>query len=83
MPAIDAPLSDNEPLIVAGTGPVIFRTHRPFSKLSVTQSGFIECWEGTGWSSAIVFTESRTLNPPGKYRLTLDVAGNASVQESG
>jgi len=72
--------NDNRPLLVDATGPVEFRTDKPFTRLSVSQAGTLKSWDGTTWDVGVAFTESQTINPPGRYQLTLDVAGNAAIQ---
>ena len=78
----DIPLRDNDPILVASAGPQEFRVSYPWARLSVSGSGTLESWDGTTWDAGIAFTASSTITSPGRYRITLDAPGNATVQET-
>jgi hypothetical protein len=71
-----------EGILVNATGPVEFRVERAPARMAVSGSGLLESWTGTDWDDGIAFDGSKTITSPGLYRLTLDVAGNASIQDS-
>ena len=73
--------SDSKAILDNETGPVSFRTTRPFAKLSISGSGTLQSWTGKDWDPGLAISESSTLTSPGTYRLTLDLAGSASVNE--
>ena len=72
---------DTTPLLVADAGPAVFRITAPPAKLSISVAGTLKSWDGTTWDTGVAMTESQTIVAPGYYQLTLDEAGNASVQE--
>ena len=72
---------DTIPLLAGATGPVEFRTAQANARLAVSGSGTLKSWDGTTWDAGIAFTETQTITSPGRYQLTLDAPGNASVQE--
>lgn len=68
-------------LLDNATGPVEFRITQSFSRMAVSGSGVLKAWTGEGWDSGTSFTGTETITSPGRYQLTLDVPGYASIQE--
>ena len=73
--------SDSTAILDNSAGPVQFRTSRPNTKLSVSGPGLLQSWTGKGWDPGIVITESSTITSAGTFLLTLDAAGDASLNE--
>lgn len=71
-----AALLDNE------AGPAEFRVTRAPARLAVSGSGTLKSWTGNAFDAGVAFTESQTITAPGRYEITLDAAGYATVQES-
>jgi hypothetical protein len=82
MPAKDLRLSDADAILVNASGPVVFRVSHAPARLCVSQAGTLKSWDGTAWDAGTTFTESQTITSPGQFQITLDVAGNVSVQGS-
>ena len=74
---------DSVPLLSAAAGPKVFRITNAPARLAVSGSGTLESWDGTTWDSGLTFTRSQAIMAPGRYRITLDAPGNASIQETG
>ena len=72
---------DNKPILSNETGPKMFRTRKPHARLAVSGSGTLHSWDGVTWDAGIAFTESSTITSTGTFQITLDAAGNASIQE--
>ena len=73
--------SDTVSILVNETGPKEFRTSLPAARMAVSGAGTLKSWTGNDWDAGVAFTESQTINPAGRYQITLDAAGYASVQE--
>ena len=80
--AIEKLLTDTDKLLDNDAGPVTFRVTNAPARLGVSGSGTIKSWQGNAWDSGETFTGSTTIAAPGRYQLTLDVAGYATVQEN-
>jgi hypothetical protein len=74
--------SDNKNILTNEAGPIVFRTHKPFARLAVTQTGVLKSWAGDKWDAGVAILESSTITSPGSFQITLDAAGDASIQES-
>jgi hypothetical protein len=74
--------SDSDKLLDNATGPVEFRVNRAPARLAVSGSGTLKSWQGNAFDAGTTFTESQVITGPGRYELTLDSAGYATVQES-
>jgi hypothetical protein len=74
--------SDSKPILDNAAGPVEFRVTSAPARLAVSGSGTLKSWTGNAFDAGVTFTESQTITAPGRYELTLDVAGYATVQEN-
>jgi len=74
-------LSDTAKILDNATGPVEFRTSRANARLSVDGPGTLKSWEGDAFDAGVAFVESQVITCAGRFEITLDGAGYATVQE--
>jgi hypothetical protein len=74
---------DTKMILDNATGPVIFRVAVAPARLAVSGPGTLKAWQGNAFDAGVAFTESQTIAAPGRYELTLDSAGYATVQDNG
>lgn len=75
-------ISDTNKVLDNETGPKEFRVEHAPAKMAVSGAGTLKSWTGQDWDAGVAFTESQTITAPGRYQITLNLAGYAAVQES-
>ena len=73
---------DTVKLLNNATGPEEFRVTNAPARLAVDGPGTLKSWQGDDWDAGETFTGSDTIIAPGRYQITLDGAGYATLQES-
>ena len=81
MPATDPIRSDSVKLLDNATTATFRITSAP-ARLAVDGAGTIYSWQGDDWDAGEAFTGTSTIAAPGLYKVVLDGAGYATVQEN-
>jgi len=82
MTAADRKYTDAVKLLDNEAGPKEFRIERPPARLAVDGPGTLKSWQGNAFDAGETFAGTDTIIAPGRYELTLDGAGYATIQES-